>query len=526
MPAPQSITSGRCGRVTALLTKKGNLQVRAFTVDGDKPPRVFIFQAWPPRAWEMTPKGPRGRNFAGTLNIDVIQTLAKSWKSKAKKEDLENIRIWRAGYKDGPLTRFHINFGKKIPIEEIRNFAFSGRKTLDRWEKIPLFVLEGKNQYQEWLNQIPKEARKAALSTSIPKRDRSEILWISYKCPEFLDLLKSAPALAILVLQEAKQELRLNSSSPTSVGKAIDKHYVEKRIKAVCKMKRKQILQSSGIYSKALKITQNLPPRDISLSLLSSIPQEVWSWKVITHCPKNYLSARLLLVIRSILSRTIPDFRRGDLTENGITETTALQNINMKVLWAISREGRFITGKGDIRRDKYSEILIDSLRMLRQLQKNDIPIQIQELTRLEDLQAFHDHIMDVYLEWQEPLVAQRKREEKLALMKPFDVPPPLPGFGPITPLHTPLMIQEEGQRMHHCVGSYIDYVKERTSYIYSIQTEDERATIELRRNHEETHWFINQIRGYCNNKPSQELLDMVTFWTEKFGVDGTSKQGL
>jgi hypothetical protein len=75
-------------------------------------------------------------------------------------------------------------------------------------------------------------------------------------------------------------------------------------------------------------------------------------------------------------------------------------------------------------------------------------------------------------------------------------PPPLPGTAAIVPLDTPLMLCEEGELQHNCVGSYVTRVRRRQLYIYRV-LEPSRATLSIVKR--DGRWRIDQLEGPRNS---------------------------
>ena len=76
-------------------------------------------------------------------------------------------------------------------------------------------------------------------------------------------------------------------------------------------------------------------------------------------------------------------------------------------------------------------------------------------------------------------------------------PPTTQGCFDIVPLTTSADLYREGHAMHHCVATYVDQVRQGTSYIFSVRREGKRiATISLIRDGESVS--IQQLRGPCN----------------------------
>jgi hypothetical protein len=79
----------------------------------------------------------------------------------------------------------------------------------------------------------------------------------------------------------------------------------------------------------------------------------------------------------------------------------------------------------------------------------------------------------------------------------------------IIPLTVSEQVREEGRKMHHCVGSYLDRVTDGECYIYSIRRDGERiATMEVMR--EAGVIGLGQICGPCNRPVPVEVRRVAT----------------
>jgi hypothetical protein len=74
----------------------------------------------------------------------------------------------------------------------------------------------------------------------------------------------------------------------------------------------------------------------------------------------------------------------------------------------------------------------------------------------------------------------------------------------VTPLVTGKELREEGTRMKHCVGSYVDYCSEGSSRIFAITLGDKEATLELH-NDGANRWKVRQVFGPKNSEVSKRI---------------------
>ena len=85
--------------------------------------------------------------------------------------------------------------------------------------------------------------------------------------------------------------------------------------------------------------------------------------------------------------------------------------------------------------------------------------------------------------------------------------------------------------MHHCVGSYAHQVAKGDCYIYHVEADGEKATLQLNKRHAvsdwstwkpldtppetKIKWSIGQFYGPCNQYPSDKLKELVNNWLEE-----------
>lgn len=118
------------------------------------------------------------------------------------------------------------------------------------------------------------------------------------------------------------------------------------------------------------------------------------------------------------------------------------------------------------------------------------------------------------LERQREEISIKNAELEALLKKPFPEPF-LPGYAnnewEIVPLLCKEDLEEEGLKMHHCVGSYTPEAIRGKSYFYSLKKDNERlATLEL-----SPKYKIKQLRGHFNRHPGEEAFSFVRSWISK-----------
>lgn len=87
------------------------------------------------------------------------------------------------------------------------------------------------------------------------------------------------------------------------------------------------------------------------------------------------------------------------------------------------------------------------------------------------------------------------------------------------PLLTPQDLQDEGERMHHCVAAYAGAVARGTSLIYSIRRGGQRiATMEVRAAYDRSGaGIISQLQGPRNADASEDVRRAASAWLAKQG---------
>jgi hypothetical protein len=120
------------------------------------------------------------------------------------------------------------------------------------------------------------------------------------------------------------------------------------------------------------------------------------------------------------------------------------------------------------------------------------------------LKEIHDEVTEEY----NKIVALIEAER---LEKPFpmwdDLPKVVSPPEGIVQLTNGKELLAEGQKMHHCVASYVSTCLSGSSYIFHVQRGKDEATLELTKDGR-----INQFKSFHNNSPSSRLRDLVDTW--------------
>jgi hypothetical protein len=132
--------------------------------------------------------------------------------------------------------------------------------------------------------------------------------------------------------------------------------------------------------------------------------------------------------------------------------------------------------------------------------------QLRKCKSIKDLGDIHDLWLNMY---NAANIAQRN-DRFLLDYGTYSFPsPPLPGDADIMPITTIKELEEEGTEMHNCVGTYIENIMRRESYIYRV-LRPERATLEISDTTDMHH--IRQLKLAYNREPGAETWKKVRYW--------------
>jgi len=87
--------------------------------------------------------------------------------------------------------------------------------------------------------------------------------------------------------------------------------------------------------------------------------------------------------------------------------------------------------------------------------------------------------------------------------------PPIPGTENIVPITTDKGLDEEGEIMEHCVGSYLFEVEFNNSYVYKV-LKPQRATLCIEK--ADDRYKIKELKLKGNDEPSTETYRFVENW--------------
>lgn len=133
----------------------------------------------------------------------------------------------------------------------------------------------------------------------------------------------------------------------------------------------------------------------------------------------------------------------------------------------------------------------------------------RHITTYAELNALHNRLITQFNTANRSLYNREERiksyQENLG-----DYPAaPLAGNESIVPLTSWAELLDEGQEMHHCVGSYGKDVAQGYVFIYKV-LHPQRLTLALAPRGDS--WRIKEVRGYCNQQPLDEALQDINHW--------------
>jgi hypothetical protein len=132
-----------------------------------------------------------------------------------------------------------------------------------------------------------------------------------------------------------------------------------------------------------------------------------------------------------------------------------------------------------------------------------------QLGKCKSIEALHD-IHDLWLNMYNSANTAQRNERFLLEYGTYSFPaPPLPGDADIIPITTIKDLLDEGAEMHNCVGSYVEMIMRRESYIYRV-LRPERATLEISDTTDMHH--IRQLKLAYNREPAAETWAKVRYW--------------
>lgn len=155
------------------------------------------------------------------------------------------------------------------------------------------------------------------------------------------------------------------------------------------------------------------------------------------------------------------------------------------------------TGMYDvIRKDVNTKYALPSYRKLENLYR-DTKSMSQQLGKGFSSKWLPEKMQEKHDEYTRLIMLKKYSPEKIEHLKDFKLPA-MEHKGFVAELcDSPLLIKEEGEAMHHCVGMYLDQVLSGSYLIYSIKKDGARSsTLGIRI--KDGVYIFNQHYGYCN----------------------------
>jgi len=502
-----SLLETRGGQYSFTSPREGVLVLRHKRTDWK-----FIFRAWPPRAFSVSPSGEvRRERF--DLSIAALECISRKMRSRQWKEFVETVAICRSstwwtpekvnqrewkrqvGYfaEDAII---HPRAASTVPFRELlANEAFYRKAA-----RLPQRAVEGKNDAGQFLAAIPADVRRVIRGLPSPLKTRALVAADRWKT--FRRRAAKDPLWAVLFLIYGPPQKRQHSWRDPRL---LLSH------KELCRPTREVLntllervrevstadLPELKVSRKGMRILRSVPPSQLGelmggsglLSLLDGIGgayRRGLQSKVVRHCPRKHLSTNLLRIV-------------------GQGEEELLEIAHPQLLWEWSRLSRRYGRQGGPLRvvQEVEMYLRDISRMQRKLRNGGVSFPVRRCKTPSELREYHDFLAERLSLLEDELKRQ-----------PFKREVPFPGNEFITPLLTPADLVIEGEKMHHCVASYDDSVHEGMSWIYHVEVDGEHATLELEREGPGREWQLGQLRGPCNAPPSEELWAEVKRWLE------------
>lgn len=140
------------------------------------------------------------------------------------------------------------------------------------------------------------------------------------------------------------------------------------------------------------------------------------------------------------------------------------------------------------------------------LTRHNYPELVRRIRTWEDMERVHQQITArAREEWfRANRVERAKRWEEV---EDQTLPPYQPLIPGITQLRTEEEFQDEGLKMHHCVGGYYGDSRRGRATFYHLEVEGEKATLQLFADGQ-----VGQFYGPCNQRPAKVLEALLDKW--------------
>lgn len=311
---------------------------------------------------------------------------------------------------------------------------------------------------------------------------------------DFLDLLRSSPALAYYLANDRGVSSRIYKESKTFLPKLIGTKQVE-LLNYVGLGCTKQMV---GIVKKILPCSADMS----NISELQAVRGNPGALKILSHLES--INAGVLALVGSgarILSHLTPTFLDEVSQDGGNHHAPAVFgqfSQCMRMHWEQHPKRRFpmMTSMGKL--NQYFDELA-----LEQRRRDEIGRQAEIQRQAENMRRSAQAILE-----------KRRRERVESMFQS----PPIPDGENIKALTCGLDLREEGEMQHNCVGSYSKIVTGGAAYIYRV-LEPERATLSIICR--DGQWFIGELKAACNREVKPETYGSVRAWLDANQIGAT-----
>lgn len=413
---------------------------------------ILVMKAWPPAAWTRTSPGApwvHCRPVAFDLNLGKHEQRLTYWRDGFDQRLLAACREAASQPKTSDLAK-----GPERVDAILARLLSSNFATLDAppsLERLPRTqqarihrILRLESEYAEakaFFEQIPEEVRRAV--AAFPERHYS-LVALCARCPGGLDLLRSTPALAMMLAncwcfgRQVKRPLR---SARTLLRK---------------------------------------PQRD-QLAWLGFRNPGKGVIRALRKVPVGCCSVQLLLYLRDALNNEqararishLPRLNRGVVLF--VSDPNLLGHVSHAFLCELATLAR---------EETRAHIGHDMRRWLTLFAPGNAAPDLH-FNSVHDFQNEYANAFELLF---------MSDLSKLAFPEA-----PVPGAPGIIPIESPLDLVREGREQHHCIASYAETIARGGGYAYKIDLPGERATLFIEpESRDRKHWRLAECHGFAN----------------------------
>lgn len=382
---------------------------------------------------------------------------------------------------------------KAMPISRLN---LKVMKRISKWE----WNKSGLNPAQEWINSINQDYFKEALK--YPTNDSQNLFCTTPQGkmfrlfnlhPEMLEISKRFPFCAMLfekcLPNKYTQDKTINPTK-TFMKKFLKLSDAEKvHYLLFLNSNSITISEVKNILSVLKKFTHK------TCDFTDNVHNFVNQIKIINQCNNSLNHFRK---INSIIINTYAMVKRENVSKQDVKRFFPYLN------W-LSTKGHCKNKKGHSYNSSLQMYLSDIIRIEKLLRRANFRFKQPKITH-KNIVEHHDYLA---------IEQQKIREANIVFPEP-----PIPGTDYILPVTESHKLFEEGTVMHHCVNSYKTEILLKRSYIYHIEKEEEKATLEIRKR-DDNYWTLAQVRGICNKNVSKDIMNMVVSWAEENNITTT-----